>query len=175
MKRRIVLLLTLALGGPILTTAAEPTRTHVAIVNGQWQINGEVTYRGARAGGLLLNVRMVNATFEDANEKTRPKGFDPEVNTDEFIARVPDYVAQGVRATVIRMEFSLQLPADADARIYLGHDGRGAYRGLLRLHARTVQCHDGTMWKDVQPKTRICPANGRTGRWSTRSMRRRFR
>ncbi|MDQ3624178.1 MAG: hypothetical protein M3463_17100 [Verrucomicrobiota bacterium] len=34
---------------------------------------------------------------------------------------------------LIRMEFSLQLPADADARIYLGHEGRGACRGLLRL------------------------------------------
>nr|MDQ3622943.1 hypothetical protein [Verrucomicrobiota bacterium] len=41
--------------------AARPTR--VSLRDGRWHLNGEVTYRGARAGGLLLNVRMVNATF----------------------------------------------------------------------------------------------------------------
>ncbi|MDQ3625149.1 MAG: beta-lactamase family protein, partial [Verrucomicrobiota bacterium] len=61
-------------------------------------------YRGARAGGLLLNVRMVNATFEDANEQTRPKDFDADANTDAFIARIPEYVAQGVRAFTLCLQ-----------------------------------------------------------------------
>ena len=49
-----------------LTAQAAGPFTKVSIVDGRWHINGEVTYRGAKAEGLLLNARMVNATFEDA-------------------------------------------------------------------------------------------------------------
>jgi hypothetical protein len=75
-------------------------RTRVSIADGQWHINGEVTYRGAKAEGLLMNVRMVNAVFED---RKRPD-FDPETNTDRFIAHIPDYAAQGVRAFTICLQ-----------------------------------------------------------------------
>jgi hypothetical protein len=44
----------------------KPT-TRVTIADGKWHINGKVTYPGAKAEGLL-NVRMVNAVFEDAND-----------------------------------------------------------------------------------------------------------
>jgi CubicO group peptidase (beta-lactamase class C family) len=70
------------------------------MVDGRWHINGEVTYQGAKAEGLLLNVRMVNATFEDRN---RPD-FDAEANTDEFIAQIPDYLAQWVRAFTLNLQ-----------------------------------------------------------------------
>ena len=83
-----------------LTSQAAGPVTKVSIVNGHWHINGEVTYRGARAEGLLLNARMVNATFEDAK---RPD-FDPEANTDEFLAQVPDYVAHGIRAFTLNLQ-----------------------------------------------------------------------
>jgi len=43
---------------------------------------------------------MVNAVFEDAN---RPE-FDPDANTSEFIARVPEYVASGVLAFTINLQ-----------------------------------------------------------------------
>lgn len=79
--------------------AAAP-RTRVSIAEGRWHINGEVTYRGARAEGLLLNVRMVNATFEDRN---RPE-FDAEANTDEFLAQVLDYLGHGVRAFTLNLQ-----------------------------------------------------------------------
>ncbi|MBI3853237.1 MAG: hypothetical protein HY298_23550 [Verrucomicrobia bacterium] len=75
-------------------------RTRVSITNGQWHINGEVTYRGAKAEGLLMNVRMVNAVFED---RKRPD-FDSEANTDRFIAHIPDYAAHGVRAFTICLQ-----------------------------------------------------------------------
>jgi hypothetical protein len=83
-----------------LGAASLPPRTRVAIVNGKWHINGSVTYPGARAEGLLMNVRMVNAVFEDAK---RPD-FGAEANTDEFIAQVPDYVAHGVRAFTLNLQ-----------------------------------------------------------------------
>lgn len=74
--------------------------TRVAIVNDKWHINGAVTYPGAKAEGLLMNVRMVNCTFEDLK---RPD-FDTEANTDEFITKIPDYVAHGVRAFTLNLQ-----------------------------------------------------------------------
>src|SRR4051794_16523188 len=74
--------------------------TQVSIVEGRWHLNHEVTYRGAQAEGLLLNVRMVNATFED---RRRPE-FDAEANTEEFIARIPEYVGQGVRGFTLNLQ-----------------------------------------------------------------------
>ena len=88
--------------------AAEPIAkapvTRVSIVAARWHLNGQVSYRGAKAEGLLMNVRMVNAVFEDANNKTRPKGFDPDANTDAFLRRISDYVAHGVRAFTINLQ-----------------------------------------------------------------------
>ncbi len=75
-------------------------RTRVSIRDSRWCLNGELTCQGAKAEGLLMNVRMVNAVFEDRN---RPE-FDPQVNTNEFIARIPDYVAHGVLAFTICLQ-----------------------------------------------------------------------
>jgi CubicO group peptidase (beta-lactamase class C family) len=75
-------------------------RTRVSLVKGKWHLNGTVTYRRSRAQGLLLNVRMVNAVFED---RRRP-GFDAERNTRAFIARVPAYVAHGVRGFTLGLQ-----------------------------------------------------------------------
>src|SRR5258706_11511685 len=64
--------------------------TQVSITGSRWHINGAVTNPGSPAEGLLMNVRMVNATFDDATDATCPRGFDPDANTAAFIARVPD-------------------------------------------------------------------------------------
>ncbi|MCI0534985.1 MAG: beta-lactamase family protein [Verrucomicrobiales bacterium] len=84
--------------------AAGAPATKVSIVDGKWRINGEATYHGAKAEGLLMNVRMVNAVFEDANNKTRPHGFDADANTDRFIKQIPDYVSHGVRAFTLCLQ-----------------------------------------------------------------------
>ncbi len=81
-------------------TLAGVPRTRVSIDGRRWRLNGRVTYPGTRAEGLLMNVRMVNAVFEDAN---RPD-FDADANTAEFIARVPEYVANGVRAFTLNLQ-----------------------------------------------------------------------
>jgi hypothetical protein len=52
-------------------------RTEISVTSTAWRINGEATYPGSKAEGLLMNVRMVNSTFEDAQ---RPE-FDAEANT----------------------------------------------------------------------------------------------
>src|SRR5262245_47821738 len=43
-------------------------RTHVSLRGARWCINDEPTNRGTRAEGLLMNVRMVNAVFEDRHK-----------------------------------------------------------------------------------------------------------
>src|SRR5688572_529517 len=70
--------------------ALSPGRsTRIGIKDGRWHLNGRVTYPGTKAEGLLMNVRMVNATFED---RGRPD-FDADANTAEFLAQIPAYVA----------------------------------------------------------------------------------
>ncbi len=69
-------------------------RTTLHIDGDHWHINGAITCPGTPAEGLLMNVRMVNATFEDRNRDD----FDPDANTDAFLAALPDYVAHGIRA-----------------------------------------------------------------------------
>jgi len=75
-------------------------QTRVSLREGLWQINGEMTYRGIRARGLLMNVRMVNSVFEDR----RKPGFDAAANTDCFLDQIADYVAHGVRAFTIGLQ-----------------------------------------------------------------------
>ena len=77
-----------------------PTGTRVSISGDQWRINSRATYPGTGAEGLLMNVRMVNAVFEDRN---RPY-FDAEANTAEFIAKIPEYVAHGIRAFTLSFQ-----------------------------------------------------------------------
>jgi CubicO group peptidase (beta-lactamase class C family) len=72
----------------------------ISIVEGRWHIHGRITSPGTKAEGLLLNARMVNATFED---RKRPD-FNPEANTDEFIREMPDYVAHGIRAFTLNLQ-----------------------------------------------------------------------
>ena len=74
--------------------------TRVSIAGDKWYLNAKITYPGARAEGLLMNVRMVNAVFEDTNRTD----FDPEANTDKFMAQIADYFAYGVRAFTINLQ-----------------------------------------------------------------------
>ena len=87
--------------GPAVVAAS---KTRLAIRDGRWYLNGTITYPGAPAEGLLMNVRMVNSTFEDRSDATRPAGFDADRNTASFIARIPDYVAHGVRAFTLCLQ-----------------------------------------------------------------------
>ena len=80
--------------------AADPPATEVSIRDGLWHINGPVTYPGTKAEGLLMNVRMVNAVFEDRHKPD----LDPAAITDRFLAHVPDYAAHGVDAFTLGLQ-----------------------------------------------------------------------
>lgn len=82
-------------------------QTRVSIEAERWLLDGLVTYRGQPAEGLLMNVRVVNSVFEDtgpAAADNLPPGYDPEENTAAFIARIPAYVASGVRAFTVSLQ-----------------------------------------------------------------------
>jgi hypothetical protein len=82
-------------------------QTRVAVHDGRWTINGDVTYPESAAEGLLMNVRMVNAVFEDRNPDTCPDGFDPDANTTSFISSLPAYVEAGMLAFTVCLQGGL--------------------------------------------------------------------
>ena len=76
--------------------------TAISIDGTRWLINGRVTNAGSRCEGLLMNVRMVNATFEDRSG-LKPD-FDSQKNTDEFIAKLAEYASHGVNAVTLCLQ-----------------------------------------------------------------------
>ena len=83
-----------------LPPVALVARTRLTLDGPRFKINGTVTYPGQTAEGKLMNVRMANSVFEDLD---RP-AFDPEANTDEFVDRMHDYVALGVRGFTVSLQ-----------------------------------------------------------------------
>jgi hypothetical protein len=92
------------------------TNTTVTIVGEDFYINGTPTYagrvwRGHRIEGLLLNSRMVQATFDDRNTNTVARWeypdagrWDAERNTREFIAAMPDWRRHGLLAVTVNLQ-----------------------------------------------------------------------
>jgi hypothetical protein len=113
-------------------------RTVLAIDHGRWTIDGRVTYPGAPAEGLLMNVRMVNAVFEDRARAAYE--VEADANTSAFVARIPDYARSGVRA------FTLCLQGGApgyEGAVNSAFDPDGELRGeYLRRVARVIDACD---------------------------------
>lgn len=108
----------------------------VGVSDYRWLLNDQVTCPGAAAEGLLMNVRMVNATFEDRNRDD----FDPDANTDRFIEMIPDYAEHGVRA----FTFCLQggMPGYEGA-LNTAFEGDGSLRpGYTTRVARAIEACD---------------------------------
>jgi hypothetical protein len=79
-------------------------RTRLSLSSGFWKLNGKPAHAGSRAEGLLMNARMVNATFEDRNPATCPPGFDPDRNTEAFLKALPDYLEHGILAFTLCLQ-----------------------------------------------------------------------
>ena len=103
-----------AIGAPLLlagldavadirtAVAAPGHKTSVSIQGNAFLINGRPTYpgrsyNGKKIEGLLFTSRMANAIIDDHNPETRgvwayaDGPWDPERNTNEFIANLPRY------------------------------------------------------------------------------------
>ncbi len=94
-----------AIGAPIHTLAA--TTTTVSIVGTNFQINGVNT----APNGLLLDSRMIQGVFDDENATTKASWvypdthvWDPQRNTNEFVAAMPSYAAHGVRMLTVGLQ-----------------------------------------------------------------------
>ena len=82
------------------------TETVVSIKKDKWYINGRITNERSPAEGLLMNVRIVNSVFEDRGDRLPEQfqNFRPETNTENFIARIPEYITNGVNAFTIGLQ-----------------------------------------------------------------------
>jgi hypothetical protein len=121
-----------ALGTALASWPAWPQTTVVGIRGSQFTINGRTTYTpesgfphaSANLAGVLLNVRAVQAIFDDANYPRRgsqatpylsntmgaiafdyPDGkWDPERQTDEFVKALPEWRRCGLLAFTVNLQ-----------------------------------------------------------------------
>jgi hypothetical protein len=85
-----------------------PGTTTIDIEGERFLLNGRPTYAGRMfeghcVEGLLFNARLVQGIFDDANPATRDRWaypdtgrWDPERNTEEFVAAMPEWRAYGL-------------------------------------------------------------------------------
>jgi hypothetical protein len=93
---------------------AQTRRTELTIQGDAFYIDGRPTYagrtfNGKRIEGLLMNARVVQGIFDDLNPETSSrwvypdtKRWDPDRNTSEFVAAMPEWKRHGVLAFTIR-------------------------------------------------------------------------
>lgn len=96
--------------------AAATRKTSVAIQGDQFLLNGKLTYagrsfEGMKIEGLLMNSRMIQGIFDDDNPETRERWkfpdtgrWDPERNTREYIAAMPEWRRHGLLAFTLGMQ-----------------------------------------------------------------------
>ena len=106
----------LLMGVPGPICASGRTNTTVSIVGEDFYLNGHPTYagrtwRGHRIEGLLLNSRMVQATFNDRNTNTVARWAYPDTgkweaerNTREFVAAMAEWRRHGLLAITVNLQ-----------------------------------------------------------------------
>ncbi len=113
MKTQLVTRLLALIMASSLATAAE---TQVSISGENFHINGRPTYegrnwRGHSIEGLLMNARLVQATYDDVNPATRERWaypdtgvWDAERNVREFLAAMPTYRRHGLLGLAVNLQ-----------------------------------------------------------------------
>jgi hypothetical protein len=116
MRAQIGLLFALLATWPVAAGDAPPRKTTVTIARDAFHINGKPTYegrtwKGKKIEGLLLNSRMVQGIFDDLNEQTRSRWnypdtgrWDPDRNTREFVAAMPEWRKHGLLAFTVSLQ-----------------------------------------------------------------------
>ncbi len=112
------MLAVVALGAVAASAAstAPAAGTIVTIDGEKFRINGELTLAGRAIDGFsiegqLPNSRMVQGIFDDLNDETRhlwrypdTGAWNPDRNTDEFIAAMPDWRRHGLLAFTLNIQ-----------------------------------------------------------------------
>lgn len=112
----LLALLALAAARTPPASAGKARKTSVRIQADRFLINGRPTYEGRTFGkhsveGLLLNSRMVQGLFDDRNPETVARWaypdtgrWDPERNTREFLAAMPEWRRHGLLAFTLNLQ-----------------------------------------------------------------------
>lgn len=115
MMKNIALFLSLCL---VASASFAQKRTVVDIRDGQFYIDGKLTYEGRswaghKIEGLLMNSRMVQGIFDDLNLTAATRAqfaypdtqkWDPDRNTDEFVAAMPHWKSYGLNAFTLNLQ-----------------------------------------------------------------------
>lgn len=95
---------------------SQKRKTSVEIKGNQFFINGKPTYpnrywNGYKVEGLLMNSRMVQGIFDDANPETRTlfsypdtKKWDADRNTNEFVKAMREWQKYGLNAFTLNLQ-----------------------------------------------------------------------
>jgi hypothetical protein len=86
--------------------------TILTIQGNHFYINGTPVYSEIHSNpsvhGLLMNARFIQGMFDDQNDRTRfnrfGKIFDPDQNTEDFIAALPEWYPYGLRAVTVGIQ-----------------------------------------------------------------------
>ena len=101
---------------PVAIASAASSRSAVSIEGEKFLLNGKPTYAGRTWDGVsiegrLMNSRMVQGVFDDLNPETRSrwtfpdgKPWDPDRNTREFIAAMPEWRRHGLIAFTLNLQ-----------------------------------------------------------------------
>ena len=99
-----------------LAAQSTPRKTQVSIQGDRFLINGKPTYegrtyKGHKIEGLLMNARVVQGIYDDLNPETRSRWtykdtgkWDPDRNTREFVAAMPEWRRHGLLAITINLQ-----------------------------------------------------------------------
>jgi len=116
MKKTFYLICITSLIFNVFAWSQSNRKTIVTIKNDQFLINGKLTYEkrywnGNKIEGLLMNSRMVQGIFDDLNPETiqnwnypDTEKWDPDRNTDEFIANMEKWRSYGLLSFTINMQ-----------------------------------------------------------------------
>lgn len=118
--------------------------TNLSIQGDRFLINGELTYSeypDCPHQGLLMNARFIQGIFDDKSGHERyhrfGRVFDPEKNTDDLIAALPQWYAAGLRAFTVGLQgggpaFTIENSTIInDPFLYSGRGLDPAYAGRL--------------------------------------------
>jgi hypothetical protein len=128
-----------------------PGKTFIGISGEDFQINGRPTYagrtwQGHRIEGLLMNSRMVQATYDDLNPETASRWaypdtgkWDADRNVSEFIAAMPAWRACGLLAITVNFQGgSPEGYSNKQTWLSSGYDESGALRPAFAARMKSV-------------------------------------
>ena len=164
------------------------SQTQVEIDGQRFLLNGRPTYagrqwRGHPIEGLLLNSRMVQATFDDENPLTAPMwrypdtgAWDADRNTGEFVAMLPAYRAHGLLAVTLNLQGGcptgyfradrldeILAPLPPEARAQVKQQLVGPLRNAQPWHNSALDEHGNLKPRYLQRLARILDGMDRLG------------